>query len=75
MLAKLTAKNQITIPKKIMAQLPPVSHFDLELDDGIVLMKPVTLYETDMGQIRDKMQRLGLTPDSVREAIDWARSK
>ena len=75
MLAKLTSKNQITIPKKIMVQLPRVSHFDLELNDGVVLMKPVVRYDTDLSQIREKMHRLGLTPDSVREAVEWARSK
>ncbi len=41
MLAKLTAKNQITIPKKILSQLPDVEYFDVEINDGLVLLKPV----------------------------------
>ena len=38
-------------------------------------MKPAALYETGLAQIRGKMKKLGLTPDSVREAIKWARGK
>ena len=75
MLAKLTAKNQITIPKKIMAQLPAVSHFDVAFEDGVVVMKPVAIYETNLEQIRGKVKKLGLSPDSVREAVQGARSK
>ena len=75
MLAKLTSKNQITIPKKIMDQLPDVQHFDVALNDGVIVMKPLTLYETDLGQIRTKMNKLGLKKDAVAEAIEWAREK
>jgi bifunctional DNA-binding transcriptional regulator/antitoxin component of YhaV-PrlF toxin-antitoxin module len=75
MLAKLTSKNQITIPKKIMERLPPVEHFDVELRDGVVVMTPVVPYKTDLSIIRDKIRQLNLTPDSVREAIEWARRK
>lgn len=75
MLAKVTAKNQITIPKKIMEQLPHVRYFDLELKDNAVVMKPVTVYETDLKQIRGKIRKLGLKSDSVREAVKWARNK
>ncbi len=44
MLTKITSKNQITIPKKIMDQLPEVRHFDIELKDGTVVLKPLRLY-------------------------------
>ena len=75
MLAKLTAKNQITIPKKVMDQLPDVEYFDVELRDGEVVMKPLRVYDTDLEQIRAKVKKLGLKPNSVAEAIAWARSK
>ncbi|MFH2218431.1 MAG: AbrB/MazE/SpoVT family DNA-binding domain-containing protein [Pseudomonadota bacterium] len=75
MLAKITAKNQITIPKKIMAQLPEVRHFDLELKDGVVVLKPVKVLDTSLDRIRTKIVELGLKPDSVNEAIQWARKK
>ena len=75
MLAKVTSRNQVTIPKKIMNQLPPTSYFEVELKNGVVLLKPVAVYETDLDTIRSKMKQLGLKPDSVREAVKWARGK
>ena len=75
MLAKLTSKNQITIPKKIMDQLPDIQHFDIKLDDGVVVMKPLVIYDTDLAQIRSKIKNLGLEKDIVAEAIQWARKR
>ena len=75
MLAKITAKNQITIPKKIVEQLPDVEYFDVELKDGIVLLKPLKVYGTDLGQIRSKLKALGLNADIVKEAVRWARKR
>ena len=75
MLAKLTSKNQITIPKKIMDQLPDVKHFDVNLDEGVILMKPLQVYDVDLDRIRSKMKKLGLEKDTVAEAIKWARDK
>jgi len=75
MLAKMTSKNQITIPKKIMDQMPGVKYFEVELKDGTIELKPLRVYETDLEKIRSKMKNLGLKPNSFREAVDWARSK
>ena len=75
MLAKLTGKNQITIPKKILSQLEDVQYFDVDLKDGLVLLKPVKVFETDLNGIRAKIKKLGLSEDCVAEAVSWARSK
>ena len=75
MLAKITSKNQITIPKKIIDQLPDADYFDIDIKDGIVRMKPVKIYDTSLDQIRDKIKRLGIKPETVKEAVKWARSK
>ena len=75
MLSKMTSKNQITIPKKIMDQMPSVKYFEVELKDGKIELKPLRVYETDLEKIRSKMKNLGLQPNSVREAVEWARSK
>ena len=60
MLAKITSKNQITIPKKIMEQLPETQYFDLELVNGVVMLKPVKVMDTNLDQIRYKIDKLGL---------------
>ena len=75
MLAKMTSKNQITIPKKIVEQIPDTKYFEVELKDGLIVLKPLRFYETDIDKIRSKIKALGLKPDSVREALRWARSK
>ncbi len=75
MLAKLTSKNQITIPKAIMNGLPPTDYFNVVLRDGTVVLEPVHVAVTTTESIRAKMRRLGLTEDSVADAVRWARDK
>jgi bifunctional DNA-binding transcriptional regulator/antitoxin component of YhaV-PrlF toxin-antitoxin module len=75
MLAKMTSKNQITIPKKIIDQLQNVEYFDVELKDGMVLLKPLKVYSTNLDQIRSKLKKMGLNENSVKEAVRWARKK
>jgi len=75
MLAKITSKNQITIPKKIIEKVPDVKHFDIEFKNGVVILKPIKFFDTNLDQIRSKIKKLGLTEDSVAEAIQWAKSK
>ena len=75
MLAKMTSKNQITIPKKIVEQLPGVEYFEVELKDGVVMLKPLKVYDTSLERIRNKVKKLGLQENTVKEAIEWARSK
>ena len=75
MLAKMTSKHQITIPKKIIEQLPDVEYFEVELKDGVVMLKPLKTYNTSLERIRTKVKKLGLQENTVKEAIKWARSK
>ena len=75
MLAKLTSKNQITIPKKVLSHLPKVEYFEVDIKEGAVVLKPITIYETDTVKIRNKMKKLGLSETSVAEAVKWARKK
>ena len=75
MLAKMTSKNQITIPKKIVELLPDIQHFDIEMKNGMVILKPVKIYDTSLEQIRSKVKKLGLKSDCVEKAVAWARSK
>lgn len=75
MLAKMTSKHQITIPKKIIEQLPDVEYFEVELKDGVVMLKPLKIYDTNLDKIRRKIKKLDLQENTVKEAIKWARSK
>jgi len=58
MLAKITSKNQVTIPKKIMDQIPDTRYFEVELRDGAVVLKPLRTYSTSLEAIRSKVKDL-----------------
>jgi len=73
MLAKLTSKNQITIPKAILSQIQETTHFDVTLRDGTIILKPVSVSGVDLDEVRQKMKSLGLDEGSVAEAVRWAR--
>ena len=75
MLAKMTSKNQITIPKKVMAQIADTKYFDVEYKDGKISLTPVRVLNTDLEKIRGKIKKLRLNDNIVSEAIEWARSK
>jgi len=75
MLAKITSKNQITIPKSIMEQLPGVEYFELNWKDGMVILSPLKENTITLDNIRSKIRKIGLTPKNVEEAVQWARSK
>jgi hypothetical protein len=70
MLSKLTAENQITIPKDILKKLPDVKYFDVELKDGAVLLKPVKVYDAGLESIRDKINLGGdVSSKTIYEAV------
>lgn len=77
MLAKLTAKNQISLPKAIVKNFPDVQYFDVSLRNGEIVLSPVVVARVTerLKAIRAKIKRLGLTEKAVDEAIRWARGK
>ena len=75
MLVRISSKNQITVPRKILARLPETKYFDVEVENGALVLKPVEVLETKLEEIQQKMTDLGLNQDSVAEAVRWARSK
>jgi bifunctional DNA-binding transcriptional regulator/antitoxin component of YhaV-PrlF toxin-antitoxin module len=75
MLAKLTSKNQITIPKDVLSKLPVTQYFNVEHKDGAIILKPVKVSDTNLQKIREKIKKMGLSEGCVKEAVQWARSK
>ncbi|MFZ1085119.1 MAG: hypothetical protein WAN35_09165 [Terracidiphilus sp.] len=71
MLAKLTVKNQLTLPKAIVTQFKGVEHFDVSTDGSAITLKP--LRRSRLEEIQDKLARLGITEQDVTDAIAWAR--
>jgi len=77
MLAKKTSKNQVTLPKAIVQQIPDTEYFDVSIQKGAVLLKPVVVSVAgeQLRAVQEKVQALGLTEDDVEGAIRWARGR
>ncbi len=73
MLAKITSKNQLTLPKSITASIGPAEYFDVEARDGQIILTPVRIQRGDA--VRAKLAELGITPGDVVEAVKWARKR
>jgi hypothetical protein len=71
MLAKKTSKNQITLPKKIVERFPDAEYFDVGVDNGNIVLKPVN--PDRIGRVRDKLAELKITEKDISDAIEWAR--
>ncbi len=72
MLAKITAKNQLTLPKSVMTALGSPDYVDVQTRDGQIVLTPVRIQRGD--EVRAKLAQLGITPDDVTDALAWARS-
>jgi hypothetical protein len=73
MLAKLTSKNQITLPKAAVSQVAPADYFEVAIEGGRIVLTPVKLQKA--GAVRDKLAALGLTESDVTDAVAWARRR
>ncbi|MCL2296711.1 MAG: AbrB/MazE/SpoVT family DNA-binding domain-containing protein [Proteobacteria bacterium] len=71
MLAKLTSKNQITLPKAAISHVDATDYFDVTVDNGRIVLTPVRVQQAKA--VRDKLKQLGITEQDVKDAIAWAR--
>ena len=71
MLAKMTSKNQLTLPKSVTNALGEVEYFDVQTKDGQVILTPVRIQRADA--VRAKLAALELTEQDIADAVDWAR--
>jgi hypothetical protein len=71
MLAKMTSKNQLTLPRSVTEQVGAAEYFDVEVRDGQIVLTPVRIQRGDA--VRAKLAALGLSDTDIRDAIDWAR--
>lgn len=71
MLAKLTSKNQLTLPKAVTDALGPVQYFEVLLQAGQVLLTPVRIQRGDA--VRAKLAELNLDEHKLADALEWAQ--
>ncbi|MEI7457495.1 MAG: AbrB/MazE/SpoVT family DNA-binding domain-containing protein [Nitrosomonadales bacterium] len=71
MLAKLTSKNQLTLPKSIVMSLGKTDYYDVEVENGRIMLTPVRIQNADA--VRAKLETLGINTQDLTDAIGWAR--
>lgn len=71
MLAKLTSKNQLTLPKAAVEAVADAEYFDIEVRAGQLLLTPVRLQRADA--VRAKLAELDLGDGDLAAAVAWAR--
>lgn len=73
MLAKKTSKNQITLPKAIVADFEGVDYFEVSSRDGRIILEPVRPRQGD--EVRAKLASLGIRESDIDAAIRYARRR
>jgi len=73
-LAKLTSKNQLTIPKKALEAVQAETYFQLDVENGRIILTPARLTITG-DEVRRKIAKLGITEQDVHDAVKWARQQ
>jgi hypothetical protein len=73
MLAKMTVKNQLTLPKSVVSQFPGIEYFSVKTEYGRIVLEPVRINPLD--QVREKLASLGITEADVGKAVKWSRGR
>lgn len=71
MLAKITSKNQLTLPKSVMQAVGPAEYFDVQTRVGQIVLTPVRIQRADA--VRAKLAELELNQQDIAGAVAWAR--
>ena len=71
MLAKMTSKNQLTLPKAVTDALGTPEYFEIETRSGQLILTPVRHERADA--VRAKLAELNLSSADIDDAVTWAR--
>jgi hypothetical protein len=71
MLAKMTIKNQLTLPKAVITRFKGVEYFDVSTDGESITLRPLVRSKAD--EVREHLAQLGITEQDVKDAVAWAR--
>jgi hypothetical protein len=71
MLAKLTAKNQLTLPKAVTDAVGSTDYFEVETRNGQIILTPVRVQRADA--VRAKLAALNLSEQDIDDAVARAR--
>ena len=72
MLAKMTSKNQLTLPKSVTQAVDATEYFDVEARAGQIILTPVRIQRGDA--VRAKLAELNLGQADIADAVSWVRA-
>ncbi len=72
MLAKITAKNQLSLPNSLTQAVGTAEYFDVEARDGQLILTPVRIQGGEA--VRVNLAELDLTAEDMAAAVGWARA-
>ncbi len=73
MLAKMTSKNQLTLPKAVTSAVGQAEYFEIQALNGQIILTPVRIQKA--GAVRAKLAELDLEEKDVFDAVAWARQQ
>jgi len=73
MLAKRTAKNQLTLPKVAVEAVGSPEYFEVAIESGRIVLTPVRIARANA--VRAKLAALGLDERDAARAVRWARTR
>lgn len=71
MLAKMTVKNQVTLPKAVVTRFSGVEYFDVSTDGVSIVLRP--LLRSRAEEVRQQLSQLGIEEQDVASAVAWER--
>lgn len=71
MLAKLTSKNQLTLPKAVLSNFKDTEYFEVAEENGRIVLTPVRFSRA--GAVRIRLAELGLSEADIAEVVAWSR--
>ncbi len=71
MLAKLTSKNQLTLPKSVTNAVGAAEYFEVQAKGSQIILTPVRIQRAD--SVRAKLAELDIAEQDIADAVAWAR--
>ncbi len=71
MFAKLTSKNQLTLPQVVLSDFEDAEYFDVVKENGRIVLTPVRRMRTE--EVRTKLVEQGLSQADVSDSVAWSR--
>jgi hypothetical protein len=72
MLAKMTSRNRLTLPKAVVSAVGEPKYFDVQVRHGNIVLTPMRVQGGDAA--RAKLALVGVRKADVRQALTWARA-